>query len=110
MPVCTLPAEMAREWPYLSALLDDVEMVLAKTDLEIAERYAELAGPAAAEVFPRIRAELDRTVALVLDLQGRDELLDEDPVLQRSIRRDEELFRALLATVQGIARGLKNTG
>ncbi len=128
-------AEMARQWPYLSALLDDVEMVLAKTDLEIAERYAALAGPAAEEVFPRIRAELDRTVAAVLDLQGRGELLDADPVLQRSIRlrnpyvdpmsllqvdllrrwraterRDEELFRALLATVQGIARGLKNTG
>ena len=128
-------AEMAREWPFLSALLDDVEMVLAKTDLGIAERYAELAGPAAAEIFPRIRAELDRTVAWVLDLQGHGELLDEDPVLQRSIRlrnpyvdpmsllqvdllrrwraserRDEELFRALLATVQGIARGLKNTG
>jgi phosphoenolpyruvate carboxylase len=128
-------AEMLRDWPFLKAFVDDVEMVVAKADLGIAARYARLAGPLEAAIFPSIRAEFDRTVALVLQLKGTSTLLEEDPVLQRSIRLrnpyldpmsllqvdllgrwrgagrpDDELFQALLATVRGIAHGLQNTG
>ncbi len=128
-------ADMVRHWPFMRALIDDVEMVLAKADMPIAARYAELAGEPGAEVFATVRAEFERTVELVLDLQGAEALLDADPTLQRSIRlrnpyvdpmsllqvdllrrwraagrRDEVLFRALLATVHGIAQGLQNTG
>jgi phosphoenolpyruvate carboxylase len=128
-------AEMAAEWPFLRALLEDAEMVLAKADLGIAERYAALAGAAGEAIFPLVREEHERTVARVLDLHGRDQLLDAEPVLQRAIRlrnpyvdpmsllqvdllrrwratgrEDEDLFRALLATLRGIARGLQNTG
>ena len=128
-------SDMVRHWRFLRALLDDVEMVLAKADMAIAERYAALAGEAGAEVFGVIRAEFERTTELILDLQDAQALLDADPTLQRSIRlrnpyvdpmsllqvdllrrwragdrRDEALFRALLATVHGIAQGLQNTG
>jgi phosphoenolpyruvate carboxylase len=128
-------AEMLRRWPFLKALVDDVEMVLAKADFGIAARYARLAGTLEPVFFPVIAAEFDRTVALVLRLKGTTALLDEDPVVQRAIRlrnpyvdpmsllqvdllarwraagrADDELFGALLATVRGIAQGLQNTG
>lgn len=128
-------AEMIRHWPFVKALVDDVEMVLAKADIGIAARYARLAGALEPVFFPVIKAEFDRTVALVLRLKGTSALLDEDPVVQRAIRlrnpyvdpmsllqvdllarwraagrADNELFDALLATVRGIAQGLQNTG
>jgi phosphoenolpyruvate carboxylase len=128
-------AEMLRHWPFLKALVDDVEMVLAKADIGIAARYARLAGALEPVFFPVIKAEFDRTVGLVLRLKGTTALLDEDPVVQRAIRlrnpyvdpmsllqvdllarwratgrADDELFGALLATVRGIAQGLQNTG
>ncbi len=125
----------AREWRFFDALLDDAEMVLAKTDLPIAARYAALAGPGLAHHFEAIREEYERTVEWILRLRGHQQLLDGDPTLQRSIRlrnpyvdpmsliqvellqrwreqdRPEgELLEALFATVNGIARGLQNTG
>jgi phosphoenolpyruvate carboxylase len=127
--------EIAREWPFLRTLIDDVEMVLATTDLAIAARYARLAGTVGERFFPLIRAEFDRTVASVLALKRETALLDSDPALQRSIllrnpyvdpmsllqvdllarwraagRPDNEVFRALLASVRGIAQGLQSTG
>ena len=127
--------EAASRWPFLDALLSDVEMVLAKSDLDIAARYAPLAPSGARGVFDLVRDEFDRTVSAVLALRGGTSLLDSDPTLQRSIRlrnpyvdpmnvlqvdllrrwratdrRDEGLLDALLATVNGIARGLQNTG
>ncbi|NNG15296.1 MAG: phosphoenolpyruvate carboxylase [Gemmatimonadales bacterium] len=127
--------EMARDWPFLRAVLDDAEMVLAKADMAIAAHYAQLAPKDSRDFFPRIRKEFDRTVDLILRLKRSSALLDDDPVLQRSIRlrnpyvdpmsllqidllarwrasgrTDPELFRALLASVNGIANGLQNTG
>jgi phosphoenolpyruvate carboxylase len=127
--------EMVSDWPFLKAFIDDVEMVLAKADLGIAARYARLAGPLGDVFFPGLRNEFDHTVSLVLSLKGTNSLLEEDPVLQRSIRlrnpyidpmsllqvdllarwresgrQDTALFQALLATVRGIAQGLQNTG
>ena len=126
---------MAERWPFFRNLLDDAEMVLAKSDLGIASRYAELAGEAGERLFPRIREEQARTVQGILELKGTGALLDHDPALQRSIRLrnpyvdpmsllqvdllrrwratdrgDDELLSALLATVHGIAEGLQNTG
>ena len=128
-------SEMARGWAFLGALLGDVEMVLAKADLAIAERYAALAGEEGHPVFEAVAAEHRRTLDLVLRLRGRTSLLDDEPALARSIRlrnpyvdpmsflqvdllrrwraggrEDASLFRALQATVRGIAQGLRNTG
>lgn len=127
--------DMARDWPFLRTLLDDVEMVLATADLTIAARYAGLAGRLGEQYFPVIRAEFDRAVAHVLALKHEAALLDSDPALQRSIllrnpyvdpmsllqidllarwraagRPDDDVFRALLASVRGIAQGLQSTG
>ena len=127
--------EMARDWPFFRALIDDVEMVLGTAHMPIAARYACLAGDLGDRYFPAIRAEFDRTVAHVLALKQEGALLDSDPALQRSIllrnpyvapmsllqidllerwraagRPDDELFRALLASVRGIAQGLQSTG
>ncbi|GJM20506.1 MAG: phosphoenolpyruvate carboxylase [Planctomycetota bacterium] len=123
------------DWPFLAVLMADVEMVLAKSDLDIAERYAELAGEVGARLFPRLREEHARSVEAVLEVREARELLDHDPGLQRSIRlrnpyvdplsvlqvdllkrwratdrEDAQLERALVQTVRGIARGLRNTG
>ncbi|MDH3226654.1 MAG: phosphoenolpyruvate carboxylase [Thermoleophilia bacterium] len=128
-------AEMAVEWRFFSSLLEDVEMVLGKADLAIAERYARLAGVTGEAIFARIRGEFQLTVETVLAITGSEALLDRDPALQRSIllrnpyvdpmsllqvdllrrwresdRADDQLLRALLTTVHGIAGALQNTG
>jgi phosphoenolpyruvate carboxylase len=127
--------EMVRDWPFLRTLIDDVEMVLGVADLSIAARYARLAGALGDHYFPVIRAEFDRATAHVLGLKHEQALLDSDPALQRSIRLrnpyvdpmsllqvdllerwraggrpDDDLFRALMASVRGIAQGLQSTG
>jgi phosphoenolpyruvate carboxylase len=127
--------EAATAWPFFDALLADVEMVLAKADLGIAGTYTQLAPPESRGVFQALTVEYDRTVAALLDIRGSSALLESDPTLQRSIRlrnpyvdpmnvlqvdllrrwRDQgrpdgPLCNALLATINGIARGLQNTG
>jgi phosphoenolpyruvate carboxylase len=132
--------EIASDVPFVTNLLDDAEMALAKADLAIAARYAELAreeapGGGADAIFAAIEAEFRLTRDLVLRLRDREELLAAEPAVKRSIRLrnpyvdpmsllqvellrrwraagrvDDDLFRALLSTVQGIAAGLQNTG
>ena len=127
--------EMTREWPFFSTLIDDMEMVLAKSDLDIFARYSSLAGPLHDEFYPRIAEEFARTRAAVLELRGETELLSGDPRLRQSIRlrnpyvdpisvlqvellgrwreadREEGiLLQALIASVNGIAAGIQNTG
>ncbi len=127
--------EMFREWYFMRALTADVEMVLAKADLGIAEAYSELAGDLHEEFFPLIKAEFERTRELILTYSDHQQLLEGDNTLQRAIMlrnpyvdpmsllqvdllkrwresdyEDEELFESLLASVNGIAQGLQNTG
>ncbi|WP_417471607.1 phosphoenolpyruvate carboxylase [Luteimonas mephitis] len=127
-------AEMARDWPFFGTLLDDMEMTLAKSDLAIFERYSRLAGEHAA-LFPGIADEFARTRDTLLAIRDEDALLSGDPRLRLSIRlrnpyvdpisllqvellrrwradgrRDDDTLRALLATVNGIAAGIQNTG
>ncbi len=128
-------AAMARDWPFFAAMIDDVEMLMAKSDLDIFERYSLLAGELHGAFFPAIADEFARTRDAILALKGRDELLADDYRLRLSIRlrnpyvdpisllqvdllrrwragdrEDETLLRALVATVNGIAAGIQNTG
>ena len=125
---------MARDWPFFATLVDDVEMVLAKSEMGIFERYSRLS-PAHDAFFPGIAAEFARTRDAILALKGSDRLLDGDYRLRESIRlrnpyvdplsllqvdllarwraadRPEDApVHALVATINGIAAGIQNTG
>ena len=128
-------AEMARDWPFFRLLLEDVEMVMAKSDAGIAALYSALSGPLHARYWPQIESEWQRTEHWILTLKGAGSLLEYDRRLKRTIRlrnpyvdpisvlqvdllarwrssgsNDPALFEALVSTVNGIARGLQNTG
>ena len=127
--------EMFSEWYFMRALSADAEMVLAKADIGIARYYSKLAGELHEEFFPIIEKEFELTCELILDYTNHDALLDGDTTLQRAIMlrnpyvdpmsllqvdllgrwretnyEDQDLFSALLASVNGIAQGLQNTG
>ncbi|MGH2407267.1 MAG: phosphoenolpyruvate carboxylase [Candidatus Limnocylindrales bacterium] len=75
-----------RTWPFLAAVFDNAEMVLAKADLDVARRYAALAtGDGHAQRWAAIEAEYGRTVSMLLRVMGRSRLLEDAPVLRRSI-------------------------
>ena len=126
---------MFAEWYFMRALTADAEMVLAKADLGIAKLYSELAGDLHEQFFPIIEKEYELTRDLILEYSEHKELLEGDVTLQRAIMlrnpyvdpmslmqidllsrwresgsEDEALFDALLASVNGIAQGLQNTG
>jgi phosphoenolpyruvate carboxylase len=128
---------MYREWPFWKTTLDNAQMVLAKADLHIAERYASLVEDeqVRARMWQLIADEYRRTERAVCTVAGTDRLLDHAPTLQRSIRRrnpyvdplsyiqvallrrlratqenDPMLEQTVLLTVNGIAAGLRNTG
>jgi phosphoenolpyruvate carboxylase len=129
-------AEFAEGWPFFAATLANMEMVLFKSDLAIAARYASLVPDRALAdaVFGQIRAEWDRTVEALLKITGQSALLDNNPDLAAVIRArlpyidplnhlQIELIRRLRAgddseavregvhlTINGIAAGLRNTG
>ena len=121
-------------WPFFGALVENLEMSLAKSSMGIAERYLELVddGELASRIFASLRTEHDRACAAVLEIVEARELLDRHPVLQQSIRLrnpyvdpmnaiqvellrrwragDETALRPLLRSIAGIAAALRNTG
>jgi len=128
-------SQMFNEWYFMRSLAADTEMVLAKSDLGIAELYSELSGDLHEEFFPTIKAEYDLTQELILKYSDHESLLEGDTTLQRAIMlrnpyvdpmslmqvdllsrwrasncEDEKIFDALLASVNGIAQALQNTG
>ena len=123
-----------REWPFFAALVESVEMSLAKSSMGIAEQYLELVEDEAlgARMFGALRHEHDRARAILLEVIEAKELLDRHTVLQQSIRLrnpyvdpmnaiqiellkrwragDEAALRPLLRSIAGIATALRNTG
>jgi phosphoenolpyruvate carboxylase len=124
-----------RGWPFFRALVDDIEAMLARTDLRIAACYDELAGAAAGGFPAQLRAEHGRAMHWVCAIKQVAGLLDGEGTLQRSIelrnpyvdpmnlmqvdllrrwraggRDDPALFEALLASVGGIGAGLQTAG
>jgi phosphoenolpyruvate carboxylase len=80
--------DMARDWPFFATLLSNMDMVLAKTDLAIASRYAELVPDAALRerIFKRITAEYEETLRCLELVTGTQERLAGNPLLARSIQ------------------------
>ena len=78
--------EMYREWPFFRSTVDLMEMALAKADAGIAAHYdRHLVGPDLHDLGRELRARLARAVSAVLDITGHARLLEENPVLRRSI-------------------------
>jgi len=131
-----LLAEMNERWPFFRSMLSNMAMVLAKTDLGVGSRYAELVADAAlrAAIFGRIAEEHARSVAAYLAITGQPTLLADNPTLARSIRNrfpyldplnhlqvellrrfragatDDRTRRAIHLTINGLAAGLRNSG
>ncbi len=128
--------EMYEKWPFFHALLSNMDMVLAKSDITIASRYAELVGDTELRqtIFSRIEQEWHRTVHWLLAITGQKSLLGTNPALARSLQSrspyidplnhlqvdlllryrkgapDDSLKRAILLTINGISAGLRNSG
>ncbi|MDO9296314.1 phosphoenolpyruvate carboxylase [Bradyrhizobium sp.] len=128
--------ELYREWPFFRTLLSNMDMVLAKSSIAIASRYAELVPDTELreKIFGRIRREWHLSIETLLDIMGQERLLQGNPLLERSIRNrfpyldplnhvqvellkehraqnpDEQVLRGIQLTINGISAGLRNSG
>ena len=131
--------KMFRQWPFFSTLLSNMDMVMAKSDLALATRYAELVEDKKLrkKVFDAIEAEWQRTAEALTLITGEKQRLANNEALQRSVRHrfpyidplhhlqvelvqrhrtgdldkeDEKVRRGIHLAINGIAAGLRNTG
>ncbi|KZE71889.1 phosphoenolpyruvate carboxylase [Paenibacillus elgii] len=132
--------EMYNNWAFFRSLIDNLQMALAKADLLIAKEYGSMIEDQsiAERIIRMIEEEYERTSELILKITGQQEILDNVPVIQESIRLrnpyvdplsymqvqllselrplrdqggdDSLLLREVLLTINGIAAGLRNTG
>jgi len=132
--------EMYSRWLFFRTLIDNLEMTLGKSDMRIARRYASLVENAKIRelIFSRIEKEYELTREMVLEITEEDRLLDNSPLLKRTInlrnpyidplsyiqvrllrelrvkalrgKRKKEIIFMVLSTINGIAAGMKNTG
>ncbi|ALK88021.1 phosphoenolpyruvate carboxylase [Limnohabitans sp. 63ED37-2] len=128
--------KMYRQWPFFRTLLSNMDMVLAKSDLALASRYAEMVEDARLrkKIFAAIEAEWHRTADAITQITGEKNRLASNPALDRSIRHrfpyidplhhlqvelirryraglaDERVQRGIHISINGIAAGLRNTG
>ncbi len=133
--------EMYHNWPFFQVVIDNAQVSLAKADMGIGRLYASLVDDEEVreEIFNSIEAAFELTCQWVMVITGQQELLENDPVLKRSVRRrnpyvdplnfiqvsllrrlrampdpdsleGQSLLQAIFLTINGIASGLKNTG
>ena len=130
--------QMLTDWHFFKTFISNVEMTVAKTDLETAANYVStLVKPELHYIFEKIRAEFELTVDELLKLTKSKRILDKQPILARTLQvretylaplhllqvsllkkvrsnnpqaADPALIRGLLLTINGVAAGLRNTG
>ena len=130
--------QMFATWQFFQAQLSNLDMVLAKTNLGIGRRYADLVPDAklADLIFNQIQEEWHLTVKMLFAITGQTKLLEANPLLERSIRNrfpyldpinhlqvelmrkyrepggdaDEKILRGIQLSINGIAAGLRNSG
>jgi len=127
---------MYQRWPFFRSVVSNMDMVLAKTDLSIAARYAELLPDTALreQVLGRIGAELNQSIHYLLQITGQPELLADNPELAQSLRgripyldplnhlqiellrryragdTDQLTRRGIHLSINGLTAGLRNSG
>ncbi len=128
--------EMVADWPFFQTHLDMLEMVLSKADVDIAAEYdAVLVDPSLSEFAAQFRTRMSRLIEVVLTLKSQTQLLEQAPEIQQSIElrnpytdplqflqiellrrsrnesgENEQVDKALLVTIAGIAASMRNTG
>lgn len=127
--------EMSKQWPFFQSQLDMLEMVLAKADAEISERYDEVLVPDHLKPMgDAFRAQLSTLIDNVNKIKEQSELLEKSPEIKQSLDLrhpytdplhflqielisrhrnqgdNEKVKKALLVTIAGIAAGMRNTG
>lgn len=128
--------QMYRDWPFFRSIVSNMDMVLAKADLSIAARYAELLEDAVLResVLARIGAELNNSIRYLWQITGQASLLADNAELEQSIRSripyldplnhlqiellrryragdtDAMTQRGIHLSINGIAAGLRNSG
>jgi phosphoenolpyruvate carboxylase len=128
--------EMAKQWPFFRTLLSNMDMVLAKSDIAIASRYADLVRDERLRraIFPRLQSERGCSIRALLEITEQKELLEGNPSLARSIQNrfpyldplnhlqvellkrhragdsDHRVVQGINLTINGIAAGLRNSG
>ncbi len=128
--------ELYQRWPFFRSVLSNMAQVMAKSDLGLAARYAELVDDELlrSRVFDKIVDEHHRTIAMYKRITGQEDLLADNPALARSVfnrfpyleplnhlqvellRRyrggedDELMQRGILLTMNGLASALRNSG
>jgi phosphoenolpyruvate carboxylase len=127
---------MHQNWPFFRTLLSNMDMVLAKSSIAIASRYAMLVPDQALRerIFSALRAEWEASIAALLSITGQQRLLESNPFLDRSIRsrfpyldplnhmqvellkkhrahaKDPAVLEGIQLTINGISAGLRNSG
>ena len=128
--------DMHRQWPFFRTLLSNMDMVMAKSSLAIASRYAALVPDVALReaIFAQISQEWRDSIAALLKIMEQTNLLESNPLLDRSIRNrfpyldplnhvqvellklhrahagNEKVLTGIQLTINGISAGLRNSG
>ncbi len=128
--------EMAGEWPFFHTTLTNMEMVLSKSDMDVAERYVSLVEDKAfaEEIFARIRSEWSRAHDALLEVTGQARLLENSPATENALRlrlpyveplnmlqvelikrhrsgeKDQRIEQAIQLSISAIATALRNSG
>ena len=128
--------EMASEWPFFRTLLSNMDMVLSKSSIAIASRYAELTPDKVLrdQIFGRIKQEWTDSIEMLLNITKQSSLLEKNPLLDRSIRNrfpyldplnhvqvellkkhrsksgGDLMLQGIQLTINGISAGLRNSG
>jgi phosphoenolpyruvate carboxylase len=132
--------EMHREWPFFQTIIDNAQVSLAQADLSVARIYSQLVEDTAVreQIWGEIESSFQRTIQMILRVTGQKEILDNDPILQTSVRQRnpyvdplnfiqvsllrrlrqldpesaeaQSLRHTVFLTINGISSGLRNTG
>lgn len=128
--------EMYNNWPFFRGIISNVEMVLSKTDMNVAKEYSKLVEDQnlARDIFENIYSEWELTITLIKEIMERNYLLEDNEMLTLSLKNrlpyfnalnylqiyliketrkgneNQDVQKAIHTSINGIATGLRNSG